>query len=67
MPGPSAVRIGKPQAANAAHDVTESSLHAMLDVPEAAIHLIHPATAGARIMRVIRPTRTSSYAAASPT
>ncbi|MEX5318341.1 DotU family type IV/VI secretion system protein, partial [Pseudomonas shirazica] len=34
MPGPSAVRIGKPQAANAAHDVTESSLHAMLDVPE---------------------------------
>lgn len=34
MPGPSAVHIGKPQAANAAHDVTESSLHAMLDVPE---------------------------------
>ncbi|MBF8671600.1 DotU family type IV/VI secretion system protein, partial [Pseudomonas putida] len=33
MPGPSAVRPGKSQAANAAHDVTESSLHAMLDVP----------------------------------
>ena len=33
MPGPSAVRPGKSQAANAAHDVTESSLHVMLDVP----------------------------------
>ncbi|WNN38930.1 hypothetical protein RIN61_22470 [Pseudomonas inefficax] len=34
MPGPSAVRPGKFQTANAAHDVTESSLHAILDVQE---------------------------------
>ncbi|MCE5987365.1 type IVB secretion system protein IcmH/DotU [Pseudomonas sp. 5FOS] len=34
MPGPSAVPPGKFQSANTAHDVTENSLHAMLDVPE---------------------------------